>query len=126
MSDDYSDMSDFKVPRPKCLLDYGKCTCGGVVYGKMQGDVIVPLVTDTGRQIKHCHECDAKLYPPASQLRLREVSELAAQEERIRKEYNIPCHFNYKEWLIENHGKRVTVGSETKTVVNIYEKRWNE
>ena len=120
MSDDYSDMSDFTFKTPAGLVELGKCGCGGMVYGRLQGDQKRYLQTETGRYIKLCAVCDEKENPPESMKNLERVSRLAEQEIQLRKEYEIPCHCGVREWMIENNGKKVRINGEFVTVSNAY------
>jgi len=122
MSDEFSDLSDFTFSLPDGLFELAKCGCGGLVYGRMQGDQKRYLQTESGRDIKLCNECDEKEYPPESMKLLAQVSKNAIEEDNMRQQYNIPYDRGVKEWLIEMDGKRVTVNNETITVVNIYNK----
>jgi hypothetical protein len=117
-------MSDFTFSAPKGLIEMHNCECGnGVVYGRERAGQKYYLQNETGRQIKLCDDCDQKAYPPQSMQRLKEVSHMAAQEERIRKEYGIPYDAGFKQWLIDNDARKVTVDNVTKTVINPFNPR---
>ena len=118
--DDYTSISDFKLTLPKALIDMGKCSCGNIVHGRIDNGVNRYFRTSTGRDITICDECYQKAHPPTSNEQWEKVSRRAAKEDRLRKEYSIPCHRGVREWLIEFHGKKVTVNDETIVVVNEY------
>ena len=87
------------------------------VKGKTQGNDIVYLKTDTGRELRHCSECDERLFPTAANKAYIMAQKMANLDQRLRDEYGIPYDKNVRAWMEENHSKHDKNGNY---IVNNY------
>jgi len=121
MSDDktYNDaftaniMKMFPVKEPCPLCKIGK------VHGK-NVDGEIEYFLHEGQPIKVCNDCNEKANPAESSKQHKAVSDRVNIEERLRKQYCIPSDRGVKEWVIEQHGKKVRINGEYVVVDNLY------